>query len=90
LAASACKLGGVRETLLLAVLLVAFATWVTVHVAIAVRLVLAGTPRYRGVLAFFLPPLAPWWAWERRWRVSAGMWVGAVVVYAVVRAIAAT
>lgn len=84
-----CKLSAVRETLLLAVLLLAFATWVTVHIAISVRLVLAGPPRHRGLLALFLPPLAPWWAWERRWRVSSALWVSAVVVYAVVRALAA-
>ena len=89
MAPSVCKLGVVRETLLLAVLLLAFATWVTVHVAISVRLFLAGPPRHRGLLALFLPPLAPWWAWERRWRVSSVLWVAAVVVYALVRALAA-
>ena len=86
-----CKLGVVRETLLLAVLLLAFATWVTVHVAISVRLFLAGPPRHRGLLALFLPPLAPLpidgaYALDSHGSV---LWVAAVVVYALVRALAA-
>jgi hypothetical protein len=79
----------VRETVALVILLLAFATWFTVHVAIAVRLVAAGSPRYRGLVAFLLPPLAPWWAWERNWRASTSVWILAVVVYAIVRAVAA-
>lgn len=78
---------GLWDAITLGALLVCFATLVTTHVAIAARL-LAHHPRYRGLLALVLPPLAPYWAHEKGWRVLSGLWVGAVIGYAAARVVA--
>jgi hypothetical protein len=75
----------VKDTIVLAVLLLAFATLITVHIALASRLVLRARPRWRGVLALVVPPLAPIWAFREGWRRSAVLWIAAVVVYLVAR-----
>ncbi len=62
-------------------LVVAFATLVTAHVFIAVRLTLH-KPRYRGLVALVVVPLAPFWAYEKRWR-AVWVWLAAVTLYAV-------
>ena len=62
-----------------------FATFVTVHVFIACRLALRGTPRWRGALALVVPPLAPIWGYREGWRRSATLWAIAVVAYLVAR-----
>ena len=72
----------VKDGIVLAVLLLSFATLLTTHIAIAVRLTLRVEPRYRGVLAFFVPPLAPVWAYAQAWRAMCWIWVGSVVAYA--------
>jgi len=73
----------VKETAILVVLLLAFATFVTSHVAIAVRLLMRKEDRWRGALVWIAVPLAPLWAYRRDWRVSAGAWVTSVIVYAI-------
>ena len=73
---------------LLATLTLALATLATVHVYLAARLTVRQEPRWRGVLAFFVPPLAPIWAFRAGWRVPAGIWVAAVVAYTVARLLA--
>lgn len=70
-----------KDIVVVGVLIVAFATLVTVHIALAWRLVLRTRPRWRGVLALFVPPLAPIWAFREGWRASGALWIGAVVVY---------
>lgn len=72
----------------LGALLASFATLVTAHVAIAVRLFFGAKPRYRGILALIVPPLAPMWAHRERWRKLCWTWVGAVLVYASLLAVA--
>lgn len=72
-----------KDTLVLVPLLLAFATFFTAHVAIAARLLRAREDRWRAVLAWFIPPLAPLFALRHGWRVSAMLWLGSVVVYAV-------
>ncbi len=80
-----------RDFILTAALLVGFATLVTVHVAVAGRLVLRQRPRWRGLVAFFVPPLGLIWALRAGWRAMAVVWVGAVAIYvmALVAALAA-
>jgi hypothetical protein len=73
----------VKDTIVLLALLLAFATFVTVHVAIGVRLLLRKEDRWRGALACVVPPLAPLWALQRGWRRSAVLWLSSVIVYAV-------
>jgi hypothetical protein len=72
----------------LGALLVAFATLLTAHVVIAVRLVVSAHPRYRGLVALFFPPVAPMWAYRERWTRLAYLWIGAAVVYTVMLVVA--
>jgi hypothetical protein len=60
---------------------------IAAHAALVAAIVKA--ERWRAALAFFVPPLAVWWAWGRgvRWRVW--IWVGAVAAYAIVVTVAA-
>ncbi len=78
----------VARMVVLGALLVAFATFVTVHLWIAVKLVVWAKPRYRGVVALVVPPLAPMWAYRERWPVLCWLWIGAVVAYAASLAVA--
>jgi hypothetical protein len=62
----------------------------TSHLAIVVALARGGRwGRALGALA--LPPLAPWWAWDRRAKVRplAVVWVAAFGAYAALVAVAA-
>ncbi|MSP26106.1 MAG: hypothetical protein EXR75_13300 [Myxococcales bacterium] len=72
------------DVAVLGVLLSSFAAFVTVHIAILVRL---GTrePRYRALVALLLPPLAPYWARVNGWHRTQWLWLGAVVVYLIAR-----
>jgi hypothetical protein len=72
----------VRDKLVLAALVLSFATLLTTHLAIALRLVLRARPRYRGLLALFIPPLAPVWAYGEAWKRLCWLWVGSVAAYA--------
>ena len=78
----------VANAVVLGALLVCFAASITTHVAIAVRLMIRAKPRYRGVIALLVPPLAPMWAYRERWTKSCWLWVGSVCAYAVMVAVA--
>lgn len=71
-----------KDIVVVALLVLAFASLVTTHVAIAFGL-LRRRPRWRAVVALALPPLAPYWAWREQMRTRAALWVGALAVYAV-------
>jgi len=73
----------VRDILVSAALLLGFATLVTVHVAVCARLVIQQEPRWRGLVAFAVPPLAVVWGYRAGYRRSVGLWIVAVVVYTV-------
>ena len=73
---------------MLGALLVSFAALVTTHLSIALRLALRRKPRYRGLLALVLPPLAPVWAYEASWKRSCWLWVGSVLAYAIALVVA--
>lgn len=70
------------ELVLVVVLVVAFGVLVTVHVALAFGL-LRRRPRWRGLVALFVVPLAPIWGWRERMRVRGALWIAAAAVYAV-------
>ncbi len=70
-----------KNAIVLLGLVVGFATLVTVHVALAARILLRQRPRWRGLVAFFIPPLGVLWAWQAGWRRTAWLWLGAVAVY---------
>ncbi|MEM9692408.1 MAG: hypothetical protein AAGA56_07675 [Myxococcota bacterium] len=61
-------------------LLASFAGWLLIHVVLAVRL-MRRAPHWRGVVALFLPPLAPWWAAKARWSGAVYAWLGALLLY---------
>jgi hypothetical protein len=77
----------VRDAWILGLLLASFGVLVTTHVSIAFRLVLQ-RPRYRGLLALVVVPLAPYFARENGWHVSFWSWCGAVSGYGVMLALA--
>ena len=69
-----------KDIVVVALLVLAFAWLVTVHVTIVFGLA-KKQPRWRAAAAFVLPVLAPYWAFREQMRVRAGMWVGGIVVY---------
>jgi hypothetical protein len=69
---------------LLVVTLVAHAG---VHVAIAVGLA-RRRAFARAALALFVPPLAPWWAWQAGMRARTYGWAATLSLYAIEVAIA--
>ena len=76
-----------RDVVLFAVVVVAFAALVTAHVWIAVGL-LTRAPRWRAPLAFFVPPLAPYWALREKMRVRGVAWIAGFVTYVIVFVVA--
>jgi hypothetical protein len=78
----------VRDILVVAAVVVAFALLVTVHVAIVFGLA-KRHPRWRSAVAFILAPLAPYWAWREHMRVRALLWAGAAALYIGARCVAA-
>ena len=71
-----------KDIILLALVVVAFAWVVTVHVAITFGLA-RKKPRWRALVAFALLLPAPYFAWREQMKKRAGMWVGGVLVYLV-------
>jgi len=71
-----------KNTVVLAVLVSSLATLLLTHLTIAVKLVRQVKPRYRGLLALLVPPLAPLWAYRQRWQRLCWLWVSAVLIYA--------
>ncbi len=61
-------------------LVIAFATLLTVHVAIVYGLA-SRTPRWRAAAAFFVMPLGAYWAWREKMTVRFWIFVGALVLY---------
>lgn len=64
-----------------------FALLVTAHVALVAGL-LSRVPRWRGALALFVLPLAPYWGMRERMRIRTWIWVGALLVYIPARILA--
>lgn len=77
-----------KDWLLIFGLEVAFATLVTVHVAIVFGLA-QREPRWRAVAAFFVPPLAPYWALRGGMGVRGVVWIGSVILYTALLLLAA-
>ncbi len=84
------RLPPVKDTLVLAGLVLGFATLVTVHVALAVRLMRRERPRWRGLVALVIPPLAVIWGFRAGFRRNAVLWLVAVVVFLIARILAIT
>ena len=71
-----------KNTIVVGLLIVAFAWLITVHVTIVYGLA-KKHPRWRALVALVVPVIAPYWAWREHMRVRAGLWMGGVVVYLV-------
>ena len=69
------------DLLLIFVLAGSFGLLVTAHVALAVGLTLRA-PRWRGLVALLVPPLAPYWGWEAKMRLRAALWAFGLAIYA--------
>jgi hypothetical protein len=77
-----------KDAVLVAGLVVAFATLCTVHVAIVWSL-LKQHPRWRALVAFVVPPLAPYWALRSGMVVRGGIWIGSIILYTTLLGLAA-
>ena len=73
----------VHDIVVTSALVLGFATLVTAHVALVARLVLRERPRWRGLVALVVPPLAVLWGFRAGWRRTATVWLVAVVVWVV-------
>lgn len=78
-----------KDIVALATLVLAFATLVTVHVALAGRLAMS-RPRWRGLVALLVPPLAPLYGYREGWRRSSTLWLISVLVYVLALLVART
>lgn len=76
-----------KDIIVVACVVIAFAAFVTAHVAIVAGLA-ARRPRWRALVGFVVPPLALFWAYRERMRVRAIAATAAVVVYAIARVVA--
>jgi hypothetical protein len=77
----------VKDLVLVVVLVLAFALFITAHVAITYGLAVRA-PRWRAPAAFFVAPLAPYWAWREHMRVRFGIWGAALVLYVIATIVA--
>jgi hypothetical protein len=71
----------VRGSLLTALLVGALAGEIAAHVALIAGLV-ARRPRWRGLLAILIPPLAPYWGWSAGMHRRVYAWCAALALYA--------
>ncbi|NUP09851.1 MAG: hypothetical protein HOW73_27710 [Polyangiaceae bacterium] len=76
------------DAVLFALMVLTFAAFVTVHLVLVAALTFAHRPRWRGVAALVLPPLAAIWGWRAGRKRSVVLWGSAIVLYALVRLIA--
>lgn len=76
-----------NDTVIVALLVLAFAFVVTMHVVVTFGLA-QRKPRWRALVGFVFPPAAPYWAWKEHMRTRVILWIGFVVVYVVMFALA--
>lgn len=76
-----------KDMIVVGTLVLAFALFLTTHVAITYGLAFR-PPRWRALVAFFVAPLAPYWAWRERMRVRTWLWLAALVLYVVATIVA--
>jgi hypothetical protein len=72
----------VRDIVVVALVIVGFAWLVTMHVVLTFGLA-RRTPRWRALVAFAVPPLAPYFAWREHMRTRVWLWIVGIVVYLV-------
>jgi hypothetical protein len=70
-------------------LVISFAGLLTTHVALTIGLV-RRRPRWRAIVAFLLPPLAPFWCSQERMRGRTILWMVAALLYGVMLVVASS
>jgi len=78
-----------KDILVVALLVLGFAFVLTVHVSIALGL-LSRKPRWRGLVALFIPVLGVYWAWTSDMRRRAIMFLIGLAIYVVALVLAYT
>jgi hypothetical protein len=70
------------DFVVVALCIVAFAWWVTMHLVVTVGLA-RRRPRWRAIVGLVVVPLAPYWAWQEHMRRRTWLWGVGLVVYVV-------
>jgi hypothetical protein len=73
-----------RDEIVSVALVLAFASWVTAHVALVAGLAVR-RPRWRAVAALAIVPLAPWWGRTEGMHRRTVAWVVGALAYALLR-----
>jgi hypothetical protein len=76
-----------RDVLVLLLMVLGLGVLITAQVRLVFVLVFFEKPRWRGLLALLLPPLAPWLGWRAGRRWNAGVWLVAALIYVVGRGV---
>lgn len=76
------------DAVVLGLMVFGFGLFVTAQVRLVIVLLFAGKPRWHGLAAFLVPPLAPFYGWKAGRKINAAAWVFALVLYGVGRLIA--
>jgi hypothetical protein len=71
----------VKDAIITGALVLGLATLITAHVALAFRLFRRQRPRWHGLVALVVPPLAVIWGLRAGWWAHTALWLGAVGVY---------
>ena len=71
-----------KDMIIVGMLILSFALFVTAHVAITYGLIFR-PPRWRAPVAFFVAPAAPYWAWREHMRVRVAVWLAALALYVI-------
>ncbi len=77
-----------KDVALVALSSLAFGLLVTTHFLLCLAIG-AKRPRYRALIALFVPPLAPYWGFVGKRRVLSAAWLGALFVYILALAVSA-
>jgi hypothetical protein len=74
-----------RDVVVLLLMVLGLGVLITAQLRLVFVLVFFEKPRWRGLLALLVPPLAPWFGWRAGRRWNAGVWLFAAVIYALGR-----
>ena len=77
-----------KDEIVFAALVLAFASFVTAHVALCFGIA-SRTPRSRALVALFVVPLAPVWGVQDGLTKRVALWVACAVAYVTLRLVAA-
>ena len=72
--------GGRLDFALLALISVAVGLHLVAHVTLVIGL-LRREPWWHGLVAFLVPPLAPYWGYEAKLRGRVTLWVATLAIY---------